>query len=510
MKQKSTTLPRYLVLLFILLFALVIVVVGGSFFLSRNETFSFEAENGELGDLWLVQPDTTAVDGHYLTITPGFNKTNQATNNPSGQAKYTFTVTQTGGYKIWGCVRIESGAHNSFWVRVDDQPWLNWNNIPVGLGWHWDDVHGVDNRQAAKTYQLAQGEHTLTIAYREEGAKLDKLLLTNNLSTRKPTTPDCSSGLWFEAESGELGASLTTDFDETASQGQFITLAAQTAVHTNDPAREAIYSFTLTEEGDYKLWGCLATIDQANNAFWVKIDQDAWIGWRPLFQGEGWYWDDLHNHDKGDKVEIYHLGIGAHTLTLAPQAVGAKLDKLLLTKDITTTPTNALCVAEYWLEAEKGASQATWALPADTTASNEQYIYKPLGSSLEETTAVPPTNSADYAVYFFSVTQEGVYTIWGCVSIDSTQHDSFWVKVDNAPWVNWNNISSGAGWHWDNVHNSDQNENMAGYHLGVGPHTLTIAAREEETKLDLLLITSDLTQTPTSSLCTGEVPLANS
>jgi hypothetical protein len=63
---------------------------------------------------------------------------------------------------------------------VDNGAWTNWNNIPVGAGWHWDDVHNGAAGNALVTYPLGAGSHTLTIAYREDGARLDKVLITND------------------------------------------------------------------------------------------------------------------------------------------------------------------------------------------------------------------------------------------------------------------------------------------------------------------------------------------
>jgi hypothetical protein len=61
---------------------------------------------------------------------------------------------------------------------MDAGTWTNWNNIPLGATWHWDDVHGT----ATMMYSLAAGSHTLTFAYREDGAKLDRVLVTNDLA----------------------------------------------------------------------------------------------------------------------------------------------------------------------------------------------------------------------------------------------------------------------------------------------------------------------------------------
>ena len=61
---------------------------------------------------------------------------------------------------------------------MDNGSWINWNGIPVGTSWQWDDVHDQSGGPVM-IYSLDTGYHQLTICYREDGAGLDKLYLTN-------------------------------------------------------------------------------------------------------------------------------------------------------------------------------------------------------------------------------------------------------------------------------------------------------------------------------------------
>ncbi len=69
---------------------------------------------------------------------------------------------------------------DSFWVRMDGGSWIRWNEVALGSSWHWDEAHNSDAGDAVVTFNLAAGSHTLTFAYREDGARLDRLLITND------------------------------------------------------------------------------------------------------------------------------------------------------------------------------------------------------------------------------------------------------------------------------------------------------------------------------------------
>src|SRR5262249_60884558 len=112
--------------------------------------------------------------------------------------------------------------------------------------------------QFPNTFNLSTGSHTLTFAFREDGAQLDKV----NLPT-SPTAPTgtgstasnlCSTtpSVWLEAECGSLGSLWNTPSDTNASEGRFITIQpgnnSTTAAPTNS-AGFANYSFSVGQSG---------------------------------------------------------------------------------------------------------------------------------------------------------------------------------------------------------------------------------------------------------------------
>jgi hypothetical protein len=52
--------------------------------------------------------------------------------------------------------------------------------VSAGKHWHWDEVNSYPTTDPLKFF-LAEGKHTVRVKLREDGTKLDKLLLTNNM-----------------------------------------------------------------------------------------------------------------------------------------------------------------------------------------------------------------------------------------------------------------------------------------------------------------------------------------
>ena len=143
-----------------------------------SEELWLEAECGTRGPNWTMASDASASNNNYMVMQTG---TAQMTTPPSTVAdhlSYTFDITTAGDYKVWGRAFTTSANDDSFWVRMDGASWIKWNAIPTG-SWLWDDIHDSDNSGVAVTFNLTAGSHTLDIAFREPGAKIDKLYISS-------------------------------------------------------------------------------------------------------------------------------------------------------------------------------------------------------------------------------------------------------------------------------------------------------------------------------------------
>lgn len=139
--------------------------------ITRDSGVWLEAECGQVGTLWNIETEVNASNGKFITVKPGTNSTGEAPAGDSGLATYVFTVDESGPYNLYARVFCPTPNDDSFWIKMDNGSFKMWNGISAA-NWQWVKFN--------VTYNLSSGTHTLTIAYREDGAKLDKLWLTKS------------------------------------------------------------------------------------------------------------------------------------------------------------------------------------------------------------------------------------------------------------------------------------------------------------------------------------------
>lgn len=129
-----------------------------------------EAEAAPVGSTWDVLTDANASNGSYVTVKTG-NVSSGAAPDANGQLSFTFNAESAGTYTLWARVICPSFDDDSFWVKMDDGSFVMWNGLATSTSWTW---------KSQGTFNLTAGTHTLKIGYREDGAKLDKILITNS------------------------------------------------------------------------------------------------------------------------------------------------------------------------------------------------------------------------------------------------------------------------------------------------------------------------------------------
>jgi O-glycosyl hydrolase len=176
-----------------------------------------EAECGTVGSNWNIRSDANASNGEYVMIKSGNNSINSPSGSSDDHIIYTFNISETGSYILWGRTYVPNADDDSFWVLMDSGNWIKWNSIRGGPSWQWDEVHDSDNGGQVVNYNLEAGDHTLTIAYREDGAGLDKLYLTY-----KGITPASEGFAASNCNGGQNGdISIPDKFFVTALSGNY-------------------------------------------------------------------------------------------------------------------------------------------------------------------------------------------------------------------------------------------------------------------------------------------------
>ena len=299
-----------------------------------------EAECGDLGADWTVGTDTNASNDDYIVRESGDSYTPPTFATSPAIATYTFDVTQMGAYKIWARILTPNSLDDSFWVQVDNGAWIKWNGIPYSNQWQWDDVHNADNGYQMVLFDLTEGMHTLRIAYREDGAQLDKILIaTTNVipSGEGEAAGNCdetppSSEVCLEAECGTLGADWEVTGDVTASNGTYIESPLTNYNRPSSTDQIASYNFDLSQNGFYYIWGRVQTAGSSGDSFWVRVDGGDWINWNGIQSTSGWTWVRVQDAANGYQVVGFDLAEGNHTLEIAYRETGTILDKICITE----------------------------------------------------------------------------------------------------------------------------------------------------------------------------------
>ena len=99
--------------------------------------------------------------------------------DPGGLATYTIDIAQAGTYAVWGRVIANGVTNDSFYFSVDGEPFRLWQ-LSQSQQWTWDRVWDEATGQVVE-YDLSAAQHTLIVKQREDGTKLDALLLTTDL-----------------------------------------------------------------------------------------------------------------------------------------------------------------------------------------------------------------------------------------------------------------------------------------------------------------------------------------
>jgi hypothetical protein len=140
-----------------------------------------EAERGTLTPPMRWNSHDAASAGRYIYVPNGAGG--------GGQASFEFSVPEAGDYLIWGRVASNSYADNSFFVSIPGLTTTSYKNQVVwvtkrGGGtdrWVWDRVSDRNGDNPVKYRLAANRTYSLRVTRREDGTKLDRLIITRDL-----------------------------------------------------------------------------------------------------------------------------------------------------------------------------------------------------------------------------------------------------------------------------------------------------------------------------------------
>ena len=185
--------------------------------------FSFEAECSTRHADWRLSEDAAASGKQFVSYA-GCRCGDHPSDQPTDRyLNYTFLTSGAETYYLYLLLDAPDVGRNSLWIRMDEGEWIKvWReengSALLTNGFEWRRVtDGAD----PVSFNLAPGEHTITVAPREPGTKLDKLILSTTeeapVGTGAPAE-DCFSTLAQRVKSlatEEVLPSHAASFTET-------------------------------------------------------------------------------------------------------------------------------------------------------------------------------------------------------------------------------------------------------------------------------------------------------
>jgi hypothetical protein len=148
--------------------------MGGFSAQAKGVKICFEAETAERCEapMAVVSNGIDGASGAYLEIPEGAGNPPQV---EAGQAAFAVDVPEDDSFTLWCRVWWEGECSNSFNVTVDDQPAFLFGEDATYKVWHW--VKYPVSR-TTPPLKLTKGKHTLVFHNREDGVRLDQVLLS--------------------------------------------------------------------------------------------------------------------------------------------------------------------------------------------------------------------------------------------------------------------------------------------------------------------------------------------
>ena len=127
------------------------------------------AQSDPQGDSWEVAAQQAGFQQRGYVSTADIGQCVNGGWTQGAQLQYAFNVEQTATYHLWVRRYAPTTGSNSAYFAVDDQPVFEIDNKAKFARWYWIKL---------ASQSLSEGDHTLTMARREDGYLVDQFLLT--------------------------------------------------------------------------------------------------------------------------------------------------------------------------------------------------------------------------------------------------------------------------------------------------------------------------------------------
>ena len=377
-----------------------------------------EAECAEVGAGWDVLTSPDASGETFVVYSKGNSMSTAPADRPVNQVRFVIPAAEAGTYRLFGRVATPSKHDDSFWVRVNGSPWFRWwQGFNKDGNFHWHEVG--DN-----AFELQDGINTVEVAYREDGASLDKIMLTS-------------------------GQTLPTGFGAEASFACNPEPAMPTAVakvRANFPVAPA------------------------------TVDLDASNSFDPNNDIVSYEWSYSSGTATGISPSIVLEDPADYTITLTVTDATGLFAKTYV--DVRINPAVSRAVNEFWLEAECAEVGSAWTATETTAASGFQYVSRVKGSSVVSAPADVAENRVRFTI---DRAQAGEYSLFARVNAATSRDNSFYVRANDGEYVRWDFHRRVNAFVWRPF-------TLDKLNLTEGVNTIDIAYREDGTLLDKIVV----------------------
>jgi len=276
-----------------------------------------EAEDATLTGAFAIGADAAASGGAYVGTERGDG--NWYTFDPGNRLDFCVSVPVATTYVLDMHVIAPDSGSDSVFVSVDDSAPVVWHMNPASA-WTTQTAK-VGGSAASQTFELAPGDHTISLIGREDEVLFDWIELL-------PADPGC--GLAVEAEDATLSGAMAVADDADAVGGQYATTPSGSGNwYTLDPSNAAEFCVTVLRPGTYTLEATVRAPDNGSDSFFVEVDGAAPVVWH-LLPATIWTNQTARVAGTASTPQTFTLGIGDHTIRLIAREDGADVDSIQL------------------------------------------------------------------------------------------------------------------------------------------------------------------------------------
>lgn len=136
----------------------------------EGENIWLEAECAGKGKSWIYKSSTVTSNNSYVVVNTSFNSPTTPPEDTESSIIFPFSIAKDSTFHVFARIHGPTSNDDAFWIKIDNGKFVKVNGF-TSSSWIWKNLI---------SQELKAGDHTFTIAYCEDGAKLDKICISDN------------------------------------------------------------------------------------------------------------------------------------------------------------------------------------------------------------------------------------------------------------------------------------------------------------------------------------------